>query len=150
MYLTVLSVIGAALITLGAVLAAREHAWLQKAQFGPGKVIELVVTRGSKRQTNFTPRVQYTARDGAIHDFVRGYGSRPAGFAMGEDVQVAYDPHTYEGRILSFGQRFGFAAVVFIVGLSLILVKVTFVFGDRLIPRIYATQTTDGPSTHIR
>jgi hypothetical protein len=150
MYLTVLSVIGAALITLGAVLAAREHAWLQKAQVGPGSVVELVPKRGAKVRRTFTPRVQYTAHDGSIHDFVGHHGSRPAGFNVGEDVHVAYDPHTFEGRILTFGQRFGFAAVVFIIGLSLILIKVTFAFGDRLLPRIYATQTTDGPSAHIR
>jgi Protein of unknown function (DUF3592) len=150
MTLTILSVIGAALVTLGAVLASREHAWLQKAQFGPGKVIELVMRTGNKGRPTYTPRVQYTAPDGSIHDFTRGFGSNPVGFTSGQNVQVAYDPMTFEGRILTFGQRFGFAAVLIIVGFSLILIKVTFTYGDRLLPRIYAAQMTDHATTRTR
>jgi hypothetical protein len=147
MFLTVLSVIGAALITFGAVLATREHAWLQKAQVGPGTVVQMIPKHGAKAKRIFTPRVRYTARDGSIHDFVGNDGSKPAVFNVGENVLVAYDPHTFESRILTFGQRFGFAAVIFIAGLSLILIKVTFTYGDRLMPRIYAAQISDGGKT---
>jgi Protein of unknown function (DUF3592) len=150
MILTVLSVMGAALVTLGVAMAAREHSWLQKAQVGPGKVVELVTKTSSGRAPSFTRRVQYTAHDGSIHDFIRNLASSRAAFAVGEDVQVAYDPQTYEARILTFGQRFGFAAVAIIVGLSLVLIKVTFTYGERLLPRIYAAQTADGRSTRVR
>jgi hypothetical protein len=149
-YLTVLSFIGAALITFGAVLAAKEHAWLKKAQIGPGTVVELVPKRGAKGRRIFTPRVRFTAQDGSIHDFVSASGSRPAGFNVGEDVHVAYDPRTFEGRILTFGQRFGFAAAIIIIGLSMVLMRITFSVGNRLVPRIYVSQTSDGPMTRSR
>jgi hypothetical protein len=144
MLLTVLSVIGAALITLGAVLATREHAWLQKAKVGRGSVVELVLKHAVKAKPVHTPRIRYTAQDGSIHDFVSTDRSRPASFSVGENVRVAYDPQTFESRILTFGQRFGAAAVFCIVGLSLILIKVTFTYGDRLMPRIYAAQISEG------
>jgi hypothetical protein len=144
MLLTVLSVIGAALITFGAVIATREHAWLQKAQVGPGTVVQMVPKHGAKGKRIFTPRVRYTAQDGSIHDFIGNDGSRPAVFSVGENVLVAYDPHTFESRILTFGQRFGLATVVCILGLSLILIKLTFTYGDRLMPRIYAAQISGG------
>jgi len=144
MFLTIVSVIGAALITFGVVLATREHAWLQKAQIGPGIVVGLVVKHGPKGRQTFTPRVQYTALDGSIHDFVGNYGSRPGRFNVGEDVHVAYDPHTFEGRILTFSQRFGSAAVMVIIGLSLVLTKVTFSLGNQWVPCIYLTQAGEG------
>ena len=150
MLLSIFSVIGAGLMTLGAVLASREHAWLRKAQSGPGAVVELVTKSEPKGATVRTRRVRFTAHDGSIHDFVRSFGFNPTALAVGQDVEVAYDPQTYEGRILTFGQRFGLAAVVFIMGFSLILIKVTFTYGNRLLPRIYGAQTTDGPSARIR
>ncbi len=81
MLLSIISVIGAALVTFGALLATREHAWLKKAQLGPGTVVALV-TKGDSQKTVSTPRVRYTAQDGSVHDFIRNGSSAFIGFSV--------------------------------------------------------------------
>lgn len=47
----------------------------------------------------------------------------------GERVAVAYDPATAEARILTFGQRFGFAAIIASVGVALVCMAACFIAG---------------------
>lgn len=118
--------LGIGFITAGLALTASEHVWLRQAHIAHGTVAELVPTRSGHRRS-YIPRVHFRAADGTEHEFRRSYGSRPAGFVVGERVLVAYNPQTYEGRILSFAQRFGFAC---------------FLLGKDTIPRIYQQQPT--------
>jgi hypothetical protein len=97
----------------------------------------MIVSRGSRNRSAYTPRVQYAANDGSQHEFVRGYSSRPPDFVVGQKVMVAYDPESYDGRILTFGQRFGLASIFLIVGLGMILLATTFIVGNQVVPRIY-------------
>ena len=127
---------------LAVVLFAREHLWLRSAQIGHGRVIELVASRGSKGRKVFAPRIRYRAGDGSEHEFTRNFRSSPAGFVRGERVMVAYDPRTYEGRILTFGQPFGVAAIIASVGLAIVCMAVFFIAGQRLVPRIYQGHAT--------
>ena len=129
-------VIGALLQATGAILGAREHFWLQNARKASGTVIESVASRGSKGVT-YRPRIEFTAGDGSQHSFLRSYSSSPPDFSVGQTVPVAYDARSYEGRILTFGHRFGFAAVVFVVGLAMVLLSVTFIVGRQMVPAVY-------------
>src|SRR5215212_1581070 len=92
--------IGLGIIAVAAALFAREHLWLRNADIGHGTVIELVASRESKGRKVFAPRIRYRAADGSEHEFTRKFRSSPAGFVKGEAVVVAYDPRSYEGRIL--------------------------------------------------
>jgi len=117
-------------------LALREHLWLRNAQVTEGTVAELIAVRGSKG-TTYKPRVSYTAQDGNVHEFVRRFSSSPPGFSVGEKVPVAYDARSYEGRILTFGQRFGLSVILAAVGMCLVATSAAFVVGKQLVPRIY-------------
>jgi hypothetical protein len=133
---TITLAIGIILSATGAFLGVREHLWLRHAQTASGTVVEMIKSRGGRR-TSYTPRVQYAANDGSQHEFVRSYGSSPPDFSVGQKVTVAYDPESYESRILTFGQRFGLAATLVIVGLGLILLATTRIVGNQFVPRIY-------------
>lgn len=129
--------IGVGLVVAGAAFAFREHQWIKSARTAPGTVTEMIASRGSKGGTNYAPRVRLITRDGTPHDFVRNYSSSPPDFVVGEQVAVAYNIGTNDYRILSFGQRFGLAVILAVVGLSLVLMASAFIVGRQFIPRIY-------------
>lgn len=131
--------IGVGFIVAGLALAASEHIWLCRAHIGHGTVAELIPT-SSGRRTSYIPRVRFRAADGTEHEFRRSYASHPVGYVVGERVLVAYDPQTYEGRILSFAQRFGLAVVIVAVGLAMVFMAACFTLGSDAVPRIYQQQ----------
>jgi hypothetical protein len=131
--------IGIALIAVGTTMAWREHIWLRSAQLAPGKVIELVASSARRKKT-YQPRVQYTANDGSTHVFTRGFSSNPPDFSVGESITVAYDARSNEGRILTFGQRYGSATVLTVIGLAATILATTFIIGRHTVPRIYVEQ----------
>jgi hypothetical protein len=143
---TITAYLGAGLITVAAALALRQHFWLRSAQLADGTVIELIASRGSKGRTVYTPRVHYCAADGSEREFTRRWRSRPAGFFVGEHVAVAYDPATGEARILTFGQRFGLAAIIASVGVALVCMAACFIAGRTLVPRLYQQRTATPPT----
>ena len=59
---------------------------------------------------------------------------------MGEKVPVAYDSN-YEGRIVTFGQRFGFALFLGALGIAIVAVAAGMIVVRQLVPRIYFEQT---------
>ena len=130
--------IGIVLIAAGTTIAWREHLWLRNAQLAPGKVTELVAS--GRRKRTYQPRVQYTANDGSTHVFTRGFSSNPPDFSVGESITVAYDGRSYEGRILTFGQRYGLATVLTVIGLAVTLLATAFIIGRQAVPRIYVEQ----------
>ena len=124
-------------IGAGCVLAAREHAWLRAAQMTEGKVVEMVRSRSSKGRGTYAPRVRFADQRGATHEFVRGYSSSPPDFVVGEKITVAYDPVSFQGRIVTFGQRFGFAAILAVLGGALFALAAAFIMGRQFVPQIY-------------
>ena len=128
--------IGLTIVGSAGWIAMREHQWLCSAQVTEGKVIESIPSRGSKGKMTYKPRVEFTARDGLKHSFVRSYSSRPADFSVGDKVAVAYDA-AYAGRIVTFGQRFGFPLILGAVGLMLSVVAGGYIVGSQYVPRIY-------------
>jgi len=137
MLLSIASLIGAALIVVGALLAFREHTFLQKAQISSGKVTGLVVRTQNRRRTSYSPRVEFTTPDGSTHEFVSNYSSNPAPYNVGDTVPVAYGAQSFDGRILTFGQRFGLASMLVIFGCALLAARLVFAIGDQYIQRVY-------------
>ncbi len=129
--------IGILLVLIGGYFARREHAWLKSASFAEGTVVELIAVKGSKGKTNYKPRVRFTTAEGQEHEFVRSFASNPPGFRTGERVTVAYEPDTFAGRIVTFGQRFGLATWLIGVGCGLTLIGGLHYLGRQYIPAIY-------------
>ncbi|MFM1767573.1 MAG: hypothetical protein RJA22_102 [Verrucomicrobiota bacterium] len=129
--------VGAALSVLGTTLVMREHTWLKAATVTEGTVVQLIATRGSKGGTSYKPRVTFRDKQGQEHEFTRSWSSQPAGFFVGERIKVAYDPRTNEGRILSFGHRFGLSAAFLAAGLAIAVLSGIFIVGRHLVPRLY-------------
>src|SRR3954463_12002285 len=145
MRMTIVIGIGTALLAIALLIAFFEHSWLKRASVTEGTVVELVRTRGSKGGYTYAPRVTYTADDGSRHTFKRGYSSSPPGFKVGDQVAVAYQPATEKARILTFGQRYGFATVLGILGGALMVWVLIHQLGNRLVPGIYRTKPLPPP-----
>jgi hypothetical protein len=145
MRMTIVFIIGTALLAIALLMAFFEHSWLKRANITDGTVVELVRTRGSKGGYTYAPRVTYTAEDGSRHTFKRGYSSSPPGFKVGDQVAVAYQPATEKARILTFGQRYGFASIVGIVGAALLTWTLVHRLGNHLVPGIYLTKPLPPP-----
>ena len=130
--------IGLALVVYAGYLARQEHAWLKSARVVPGTVVELIAFKGPKARSSYRPRIRYTTPDGAIHDFIRSYASGPVGVDVGESLAVAFHDATPQDlRILTFGQRYGFAACVAVLGIGLMLLGATFLAGRHYVPSLY-------------
>lgn len=128
--------IGMGFFLAAAFFACLAHLWLSKAQFTNGEIVEMIAVRGTK-STTYKPRVRYTTMDGQEREFVRSYSSSPPEFKTGEKVTVGHNPETGEGRIVTFGQRFGLAWILAWIGLSLTTLSIGFTIGRQIIPRIY-------------
>ena len=136
MVCNIFAVVGIAMLAIAGLLASKQHRWLCAAQMTTGSVIELVRSSGSKGGSVYAPRVEFTGRDGAKHSFVRGYSSSPPDYAVGDKVTVGYDANS-AGRIVSFGERFGFPLVLGAVGLMTVTIAGGLIVGRHYVPRIY-------------
>jgi hypothetical protein len=137
---TVTLVVGLGLVGLAGFLGVREHVWIKQAALTNGVVVELVAHEGRSgrtRSTTYRPRVTFTSEDGREHTFTRSSGSNPPGYTVGEVVKVAYDRRNYEGRILSFGERFGVSVFLAAIGLGAVMTSITFTIGKRVFKRTY-------------
>ncbi|MCE9519172.1 MAG: DUF3592 domain-containing protein [Verrucomicrobia bacterium] len=124
------------LIAIALALALREHIWLRKASITNGTIIEILTSQGQKGITS-NPRVRYVAADGSPHEFTRSYYSSNPKYSVGQQVTVAYDRNSYEGRIVLFAERFIFAAMICCLGLAILVSVIIFQLGRSLVPRIY-------------
>ena len=136
---TVTLIVGLGLVVLAGILGMREHQWIRQAAISDGVVVELVASRGTSRRggTTYRPRVTFTSEDSREHTFTRSSGSNPPGYTVGEVVKVAYDRTSYEGRILSFGERFGLSVFIAAVGLGALMPSATFMIGKEVFARVY-------------
>lgn len=107
-------VFGLVFAAIGAVFYLNDRELAETGARARGIVIELVRTRGSSQRSGrddfvYNPVVQFSDASGEVHEFTSSFGSRPAAFSRGEEVQVIYDPlRPQEAMIDSFGSRFMF------------------------------------------
>jgi Protein of unknown function (DUF3592) len=128
--------LGVGFMFVGFCLVLKEHFWLSGAQVAQGTVIDLI-SHGSGRKPSYAPKVRFTMADGTEHTFTRGYSSNPVGFKVGDAVMVAYYSQTTESRILTFGQRFGFASYLLSIGLGLMCLATCYTLGNSMVPSMY-------------
>jgi Protein of unknown function (DUF3592) len=77
-------------------LAGGLIAWLRTRRFVSesfrtrGTVVGLAERRGSKGGTTYSPVVVFQTREGATREFTDPVASRPAGYSVGDQVEVLY------------------------------------------------------------
>ena len=133
--------VGLVLILTGTTMARREHRWIKNAEFALGKVIQLVY-----RYKSVKPQVRFRARNGSIHEFESSNSSPLIRYSLGKDITVAYDAKSYEARILSFGEQFGFPTIIVVVGCAATMMALAFMAGKQLVPKMYASSLLQTPS----
>ena len=133
--LTVL--IGLGVIAFAGWLAAREHTRLKSSQIVAGTVVKIEYFPGhGKSASSYQPHIRYTANDGMVRDFVP-YTSGAPGMQINEQTIVAYDDATQTARMVTFGQRFGLATILAVIGAALVMLGVAFLTGRHYVPWVY-------------
>jgi hypothetical protein len=131
------AVVGFACLSLGGWLAKREYDWLHDCQFTRGVVIENIPVKGSKGGYTYRPKISFRAVDGVERTFTSSGSSKPPQFAVGETVRVAYRAGVYEGRLLTFGHRYGAATFLAVIGLATMTLAGVFLSGPRMMSALY-------------
>jgi hypothetical protein len=139
-----LALLGTALVLTAVALAFGQHRWFSNAEVTEGTVVAIV--RGSGRG-GVSPRVTFTAADGTVHTFTSDYYSGSE-YSVGERVLVAYDPQTHEGRLVTFGQRFGLALFVGGAGLVLLVISLGYFRVLQVFRGVQASGPNRDPACH--
>lgn len=135
-------VVGTAMAIIGIMIAKDTYQWLRQARSATGTVIELVPRENRNNRdhavnTTYAPRIRYTAQDGTQHELLSSIASSPPAYVVGQTVRVAYHEGSYEGRILTFGECFGFAVGLTIIGTGCAVLSAIFLIGQQIVPRVY-------------
>jgi hypothetical protein len=87
-----LLVLGIGLLLLSYHFYGKTESFLQTAQRAPGRVVELRVTDSSDGETTYAAVVTYTDDRGTDFTFRDSLSSTPPMYAVGQNVNVLYDP----------------------------------------------------------
>ncbi|MBZ5486802.1 DUF3592 domain-containing protein [Halomonas aquamarina] len=83
--------LGAVFLVLACFLYQQSRAFYDQAVSAEGTVIELVERR-SEDSITYRPVVEFVTGDGTQVEFTSRVGSNPPGYAIGERVEVLFDP----------------------------------------------------------
>lgn len=103
----VMALVGAGMLAGSAALALRTRAFLARAEGAAGTVTRLERSESTdsdnRRSVYYYPYVRFELPSGEVHEFRGGTGSNPPAWAIGERVDVLYDPaRPAEARIRGF------------------------------------------------
>lgn len=87
----VFTVVGIGALVGGIFWGMRTKAFIATAERAQGRVIELVAKQDDDG-TSYSPKVQFTAKDGATIEFTSSISSRPPSHQEGDVVGVLYQP----------------------------------------------------------
>jgi hypothetical protein len=82
--------VGLALLAVGVVVWLRTRRFVAESFRVGGTVIGLAARRGGKGGTTYSPVVEFATREGVVRRFTDPISSRPAGYSVGERVEVLY------------------------------------------------------------
>jgi hypothetical protein len=88
--LLILPAVGLLLLLIGALLFVRVRRFVAGSLRAQGTVVSLSAHMHGSRVT-YSPVISFTARDGGEFEFNDPVSSRPAGFKLGDRVEVLYD-----------------------------------------------------------
>lgn len=115
--LAIFLLVGIGLGGWGAYSAIENYNYKQTAHSIQGSVVELESRRSSEGGTVYYPVVRWYAPNGSFHEFTGNFGTSPSAYAVGEEVEVLYDPADYTTARLggTFG-LWGASAVLIFMG----------------------------------
>ncbi len=152
----IFSGVGLLLLSIAAYLFFQEKEFIAHAQTSTGKVTALRRNVDSKGGVTYYPEVSYTTPDGKVHVFDSNYGSNPASYAVGEEVEIYYQPgKPAEAEIKGFMSQWlavmitGFLGTIFSTiggGVALSLLKTRkkhqhlIIYGKKIRTKVIATE----------
>ncbi|WP_142688374.1 DUF3592 domain-containing protein [Chitinophaga polysaccharea] len=94
-----------------------------------GTVVDLIAKRGSK-STTYSPVVTFNDNAGVKHRYISDVSSSPAGYNIGDNVEICYNPNDPDdAKIAGWRQYFGafitgaFALIFGLIGLGYHIVR---------------------------
>ncbi len=90
----IFAIIGVGLLLGTGYWINQEREFVSRAQKSKGTVIELVkhTSSGKSRSVTYAPKVRFTLPDGSVHEFVSTMSSSKSSYAVGQPVNVLFDP----------------------------------------------------------
>ena len=82
--------VGLLLFVIGAVVWVRTRRFVAESFRVAGTVVGLSARRGHKGGTTYSPVVEFATREGVTRQFTDPVSSRPAGYSVGQRVEVLY------------------------------------------------------------
>lgn len=82
--------VGLVLLVIGLFVWLRTRRFVAESFRVSGTVVGLSARRGHKGGTTYSPVVEFATREGAVRQFTDPISSRPAGYSVGQQVEVLY------------------------------------------------------------
>lgn len=132
----VFGLVGVAAIVAGGFTVRKTQRFLARAKAARGTVMHLVMRSSTDTEDGtisyaYYPIIRFTAKTGEEIEFEAGTGSNPPMYAMGQPVEILYDPQNpSRAKICSFLDLwmapmlfFGIGGVFAIAGLGLVILQ---------------------------
>lgn len=128
--------VGLLLLIIGVVAWFRTRRFVSESFRVSGTVVALAARRGHKGGTTYSPVVEFATREGAVRQFTDPVSSRPAGYSVGQRVEVLYHWRDHDRARLASRFRLyfvpallGFMGLIF-AGVGLVTLVSIFGRGD--------------------
>lgn len=82
--------VGLVLLLIGVIVWVRTRRFVAESFRVSGTVVGLAARRGHKGGTTYSPVVEFATREGQLRQFTDPISSRPAGYSVGDRVEVLY------------------------------------------------------------
>ncbi len=118
LFLLIFGGVGVLLLLIAAFLWIRTRRFVADALRAKGKVVRLAQSRDSEGDTVYAPVVEFTARGGGVRRFTDPVSTSPAGYKVGQRVEVLYHRQDQDRARLASKFRLYFApALLGLIGL---------------------------------
>ena len=110
--------VGLVLLLIGVVVWVRTRRFVAESFRVGGTVVGLAARRGHKGGTTYSHVIEYATREGQLRQFTDPVSSRPAGYSVGDRVEVLYHWHDHDrARLASTFRLYFVPALLSFMGL---------------------------------
>ena len=110
--------VGLLLIVIGVVAWFRTRRFVSESFRASGTVVGLSARTSTKGGTTYSPVVEFATREGAVRQFTDPVSSRPAGYSVGQRVEVLYHWRDHDrARLASTFRLYFVPALLGLMGL---------------------------------
>ncbi|HLL74900.1 MAG TPA: DUF3592 domain-containing protein [Pyrinomonadaceae bacterium] len=123
--------VGLVLLAIGVIVWLRTRRFIAASFRVSGTVVGLAARRGHKGGTTYSPVVEFATREGAIRQFTDPVSSRPAGYSVGQRVEVLYHYRDHDrARLASRFRLYFVPALLGLIGLVFAFVGAVMALGN--------------------